>query len=305
MRFIITGGTGLIGSALSKRLLQEDTEIIILSRKPKKYSKKIDKRIRLVKWDGLTGEGWYDLINKDTVIVNLAGANIANKRWSKKRKKLLLDSRVNAGKAVVDAIEKADEKPAVLLQASAIGFYDYSDTRDITEDDPPGKGFLPEIVTLWEESTDGVEALGVRRIVTRIGLVLSTEGGALKKMLPMFKFFVAGPFGNGEQWYSWIHIEDLVSAFLYLIEKPESKGAYNLTAPNPVKNKDFVKLIGKVMGRPVWMKYPSFLLRIMLGEMATTLVNGQKVLPKRLLSEGFQFKFPTLIEALNDLLSNK
>ena len=305
MRYIITGGTGLIGSTLSKRLLQNNEEIIILSRSPKKYRKKIDERINLVKWDGITGEGWYDLINNETVIVNLAGANIANKRWNKKRKKLLLESRVNAGKAVVNAIERAKEKPAVLLQASAIGYYDYSDTKEITEDDPPGKGFLPEIVTLWEASTDGVEALGVRRVVTRIGLVLSTEGGALKKMLPMFKFFVAGPFGSGKQWYSWIHIEDLVSAFLYLIQNPESKGAYNLTAPNPVRNKDFVKLIGKVIGRPVWMKYPSFLLRIMLGEMATTLVNGQKVLPKRLLSEGFQFQFPTLIEALNDLLGKK
>ncbi len=303
MRYIITGGTGLIGSALTQELLKADHEIIVLSRNPKKYQKKIDPRIKLIQWNGKNGEGWFELITSGTVIINLAGANIASKRWSKKRKKLILESRVNAGKAVVDAIEKANEKPSVLVQASAIGYYDYHNSKEFTEDDGPGSGYLSEVVQAWEASTDGVEALGVRRIVTRIGLVLSSEGGALKKMMPMFKFYVAGPFGSGEQWYSWIHIKDLVSAFLFLISCESCKGPYNITSPEPVKNKDFVKLIGKVMGKPVWMKYPTFLLKIMLGEMASTLVNGQKVLPKRLLELGFRFQFPKLIDALNDLLS--
>ncbi len=300
MRIIITGGTGLIGTALSKKLLEDGHEVIILSRNPNRSS--VPTGVRVEEWDAKTPDGWGSLINADTAIVNLAGAGIADKRWSDQRKKILHASRIDAGKAVTAAIEAAEQKPKVLIQSSAVGFYGIHDDEKLTEASSVGNDFLAKLCEEWETSTTSVEAMGIRRVIIRTGVVMSADGGAFPRMAMPFKLFVGGPVGSGEQWLSWIHIDDEVKAIQFLINNETTNGIYNLTAPNPHTNKQFSKTIGKVLGRPSFMPVPAFAMKILFGEMSTVLLDGQRVLPSNLESAGFTFDFPNLEPALQNLL---
>ncbi len=301
MRIIIPGGSGLIGTHLSEYFVQKGHEVIILSRNPKKTLKKTPKGTVVEQWDGKHGTSWAHLITKDTAIINLTGENIASGRWTKRKKKNLLESRINSGMAVVEAIETASEKPFVLIQSSGVGYYGPHESKEFTEEEPPGNDFLADLATKWEASTDGVEALDVRRVVTRFGVVLSPRGGALPKMSLPFKLFIGGKMGNGNQWLSWIHYKDVVRAIGFLIENKSAKGPFNVSSPNPVTNQEFAKALGKVLKRPSFFRVPGFVLKIALGEMATTLLTGQKAIPKKLTSLGFEFEFPLLIPTLADL----
>lgn len=299
MKIIITGGTGLIGTALTRSLLDNDFDITIISRSPDQ----VGHRVKALPWD-------LDLItqeiNSANAVINLAGASISGSnpltmRWTKSRKSAILSSRVQAGNLIQQAMQLSDHKPELLIQASAIGFYGNSGNQPADEKSPPGDDFLADICQAWEKSTAGVEELGVRRIITRLGLVLSREGGLLPVLSLPFKFFLGGPIGSGQQPMSWIHIEDVIRAFLFFINEPNTQGTYNLTAPTPVINRNFAKELGSTIKRPSWFPLPSPIMRIALGEAATLALDGREVLPRRLLESGFDFHYNTLNSALNGI----
>ena len=300
MRVIITGGTGLIGRALTHSLINDGHEVIVLTRSPEKAN--VPAGAIAERWDGRSVEGWGHWVDGADAIVNLAGAGLAASRWSTARKTLIRDSRLDAGRAVVQAVKRAEQKPEVVIQSSAVGYYGPRDDNVITEDALPGIDFLAKVCVDWEASTASVEELGVRRAILRTGVVLSANGGALPKMALPFKFFVGGPIGSGKQWLSWIHMADEVAAIRFLIENKAATGRFNLAAPNPLTNADFSRAIGKAMGRPAVMPVPAFALKLVFGELSTTLLTGQRVVPQRLQELGFTFQFSEAEEALRDLL---
>ena len=305
MKVIVAGGSGLIGRALCTELVQDGHTVVVLSRNPQKV-KRLEASIQVVQWDGQTAHGWGNHANSADAIVNLAGMGIADGRWSTSRKEAILSSRVNAGQAVVQAIETATTKPKVLIQASAVGYYGGNRAdQKLTEDAGPGSDFLSSVCLEWESSTAAVEAMGVRRPVIRTGIVLSTQGGAWPKIKLPFTFFAGGPLGSGRQWYPWIHMNDEVRAIQFLLQKETAIGAFNLSAPEPQRNKEMAKTIGKVMRRPGFMPAPAFALQTILGEMATILLEGQRAVPKKLIDSGFSFNFPTLEDAVHELIGKR
>jgi uncharacterized protein (TIGR01777 family) len=310
MRVIITGGTGLIGRALTASLAADGHDVSVLSRAPEKATD-LPPGARAVKWDSRTAEGWGELADGAGALVNLAGESIGGenmlalftKRWTPERLQLIRDSRVNAGNAVTQAIEHAKQKPKVLVQSSAVGYYGLRGDEEITEDTPAGDDPLAKICLDWEATTAGIEKVGVRRVVIRTGgVVMSTEGGALPFMLLPFKLFVGGPLGRGRQWFSWIHIADEVRAIRFLMDNAEAQGAFNLCAPMPLRNAELGRVVGKVMRRPSFLPMPAFAMKLLLGEKSVIVLDGQRQLPKRLLELGFEFRFPTAEAALQDLL---
>jgi uncharacterized protein (TIGR01777 family) len=307
MRTIITGGTGLIGRALAANLAADGHEVILLSRNPERATG-LPQGVRAERWDARTAEVWGHLADGADAIVNLAGANLAGEgffpsRWTADRKRLIRDSRVNAGRAVVQATEQASQKPRVVIQASGVGYYGFRGDEQITEDDQAGDDFLGRLACDdWEPSTAPVEELGVRRAIIRSGAVLSARGGALPRLSLPFRLFVGGPMGSGKQWFPWIHLQDEVAAIRFLVENQEASGPFNLSAPNPLTNAQFARVLGRVMGRPSLVPIPGFAMRLAFGEVASVLLAGQRVIPRRLLDLGFQFRFPHAEAALRDLL---
>lgn len=308
MRILITGGTGLIGRPLTKTLATQGHQVTILSRNPAKHQAGMPEAT-LVQWDGRTPAGWGHLIAETDAVINLAGASIAGESltsiitqgWSPERKNYIRQSRTDAGQALVQAIEAAETRPGVLIQASAVGYYGPHGDEPLSEDSPPGDDFMANVCVDWENSTSAVEALGVRRVIIRTGLVLTKEGGILPMMLLPIRLFVGGPLGSGRQYVSWIHIRDEVQAILFLLENRSASGPYNLTAPNPVTYAQFVKIAGKIMKRPSFFPTPALALKLVLGEKATLVLDGQRVIPSRLLEAGYPFIYEDLAQALNDL----
>lgn len=307
MRVIITGGTGLIGSALAKNLAAEGHDVIVLSRNPARHT--FPAGIQGEKWDSKTAAGWGHLADGADAIVNLAGEPIAGSgllpsRWTDERKRRIRQSRINAGTAVTEAIAAAGSKPKLLIQSSGIDYYgDVQSDQIITEASPNGSGFLADVTVDWENSTAAVEEMGVRRVILRTGIVLSMESGALPITVLPFKFFAGGPLGSGQQWWPWIHLDDEVRAIRFLLESESAVGPYNLCAPNPLKNKDFAKVIGQVMNRPAFFPTPAFALKLSLGEIAAIVLDGRRAVPQKLEEAGFTFKYPQAQEALMDLLN--
>jgi len=308
MRVIITGGTGLIGGALSADLAADGHEVIVLSRAPER-AKGLSAGVRAERWDGHTGDGWAALADGADAIVNLAGANISGEglfpsRWTDERKRIIRESRLNAGRAVVDAVRQASRKPRVVIQASGIGVYGPRGDESIAEDGPFGHDFLASFAALeWEPSTAPVEAMGIRRAIVRNAVVLSKTDGALRPMLLQFRLFAGGPIGSGKQWLSWIHLKDEARAIRFLIENQTATGPFNLVAPQAVTNAQFARTLGRVMGRPSWLPLPGLAMKAAFGEVADLLLTGQRGVPQRLLDSGFQFRFPELEGALRDALA--
>lgn len=307
MRVLIPGGSGFIGRALAADLSQDNHEIIILSRLPGKISG-LPANAQAIEWDGQTTRGWGHTVDGAHAIVNLAGENIAGEnffptRWTVERKARIQSSRTKPGQAINEAIMAAKEKPKVLVQSSAVGYYGALDDQKVDETNPVGKDYLAQFCQEWENTTVYAEKVGVRRVIIRSGIVLSKETGALPRMMLPFKMFAGGPFGNGRQYISWIHLKDEIAAIRYFIENPETSGAYNLTAPHPRTNADFGRTLGKVMNRPYYMPVPGIAMKIAFGEVTTVVLDGQRVIPKRLLDSDFTFQFPTLEPALQDTLS--
>ncbi len=307
MRVLITGGSGLIGRALSTELVSQGHEVIVLSRSPERVNA-LPGGVQVVRWDARTSEGWGNLADGAGAIVNLAGASIAGEgffpsRWTDEQRRIIRESRLNSSRAVVEAIEQAVRKPGVLIQASGVGYYGFHGDEILTEKDGPGNDWAARFTAEeWEPSTASVEQVGVRRVVVRTGVVLSTEEGALPRLLLPFRLFVGGPMGSGRQWYSWISLQDEARALRFLIEKEEARGAFNLTAPNPVTNRDLARIIGRVMGRPSFIPVPGFAMRLAFGEVAEVVLQGQRALPQRLLDLGFEFRHAQAEAALRDLL---
>jgi uncharacterized protein (TIGR01777 family) len=255
------------------------------------------------KWDGRTAEGWGRYVAGAGAVVNLAGANIAGGRWTPEYKDKILRSRLAAGEAVVEAFGAASSRPAVLVQASAVGYYGSRGDEELDESAAAGDGFLAEVCRQWEASTAAVEDMGVRRVVVRSGLVLARDGGAFPRLVKPFRFFAGGPLGGGRQWFSWIHYDDEVAAISFLIEKDGAAGPYNLCAPGPVRNRDLARSVGRVLGRPAWWPTPRFALRLVLGEMADELLlASQRARPEKLLAAGFEFEHPGVEAALPALV---
>jgi uncharacterized protein len=301
-RVLITGGSGLIGRALSANMAANGYEVIVLSRSPERATG-LPSNVRVEWWDARTAQGWSPLVDGAYALVNLAGEGIASGRWTAERKQRIRDSRLNAGQAVVEAVELAREKPRVLLQASGVGFYGNLLEGSASENRHVGRDSLALLAAEWEASTRRVEAMGVRRVIIRTGIVLSKDGGALPRMMLPFRFFAGGPVGSGRQWMSWIHIADEIGAIRFLVENEKAKGPFNLSAPKPVTNADFSRSLGRQLGRPAVVPAPEFLLRLVYGEMADVLLNGQRAVPRRLTHMGYSFRFSEIDTALEDILS--
>jgi uncharacterized protein (TIGR01777 family) len=303
MIVIITGATGFIGRALTRELVETGHEVIALSRNANKARELLGDKVTNVQWDGKSSQGWGKYAEGAGAIVNLAGESISAGRWTQSKKNGILQSRLDAGKAVVEAISQAKAKPNVVIQASGIGYYGSRSDELVDESSSPGKGFLAEVAQKWEASTKPVESMGVRHIVVRTGVVLGPDGGALPRLLTPFRLFVGGPLGSGRQYFPWIHLRDEARAIRFLIEQEKLQGAFNLAAPESLTQKEFCHILGQVLKRPSWFPVPGFALRLIFGEMAgEVLLSGQRAVPKRLLDAGYKFSFPDAESALQNLL---
>ncbi len=302
MRVVISGGSGLIGRRLVDRLIQAGHRAVVLSRSPERVTD-LPEGAAVAPWDREAVDDLAATVSGADAVVHLAGENIGGGRWTASRKRRIRDSRVEGSRAVAEAIERAEPRPPVLIQASAVDYYGASGDEELTEASPPGEDYLATTCREWEAASAGVEALGVRRAVIRTGVVLSTRGGALPRLMLPFKLFAGGPAGDGRQWLPWIHVEDEVGAIRFLIERTEAVGPFNLTSPQPLTNRDFGKVLGSVMGRPSLLPAPAFALKLALGEMSTLVLDGQRALPARLVEHGFAFRFPEARAALEDLLA--
>jgi uncharacterized protein (TIGR01777 family) len=234
-------------------------------------------------------------------VVNLAGAAIGEGRWTAERKQEIINSRKIGTQKLVEAIAKAEQKPSVLVNASAVGYYGTSETATFEENSPPGNDFLSEVCIAWEAEAQKVKDLGVRLAILRLGVVLGM-GGAIAKMLPIFKLFAGGTIGTGKQWFSWVEVDDLVNLIVAVLKRPDMQGVYNATAPNPVRMADFCHALGDVLHRPSWLPVPAFALELLMGDAAMVVLQGQQVLPKRSLESGFVYKYPNLKPALESFL---
>ena len=301
MRVVIAGGTGLIGRALTDALTRDGHEVVVLSRKA--AGRRNAPGVVYAPFDGRSGDGWSEHLDGADALVNLAGENIASGYWTQARKKRILDSRVSAGQAMMDALSKVARLPGVLVQASATGFYGDCGETPMDEEAQAGTGFLAEVARRWETSTAGAEAMGVRRVVIRTAVVLAARGGALARMVAPFRFYLGGPLGSGKQYFPWIHLFDEVAAIRFLIETSQAHGPFNLAAPGAVTQEAFAAAVGKALGRPAALRAPAPLLRLALGEMARELLlAGARIVPRRLTELGFRFRFERLADALADLL---
>ncbi len=308
MRIIIAGGSGLIGRPLVSTLIGDGHDIVVLSRNPDKYRAILPEKVSLVQWDAQTAGKWSQEVNGADAIINLAGENLAGDnflpgRWTEQKKRRVRESRIKVGTAIVEAIKAVENKPRLLIQSSAVGYYGPSGDDIVTEATPPGEDFLSLLCVEWEASSIEVESLGVRRAVIRTGLVLTPDGGPLARELLLFKFYAGGYFGDGNQWWPWIHMDDVLRSIRFLIEDNQASGPFNLSAPEPVTNRNFGKIMGKVMGKPALVPVPRFALNIVVGEVATIVADGQRAVPKKLIDHGFTFQFSELEPALHDLLA--
>ncbi|PYQ51783.1 MAG: TIGR01777 family protein [Acidobacteria bacterium] len=287
MKIVVAGGTGFLGQPLVRRLLQRGADVVVLSRNPAKVHVG-----RGIAWNAVNEAGSAD------VVINLAGENVGEGRWTAERKRKILVSRLDATTSLVDAIRRAPAKSRTLISASAVGFYGLRGDEIIDETSPTGSGFLAEVVRKWEEAARGAESIS-RVVIFRFGVVLAKDGGALEKMMLPFRLGVGGPIGSGNQWMSWVDREDVFRAIEWAIDRREVRGTYNITSPEPVRNRDFAGALGRALHRPAFMPTPGFALRLIFGTMADeVLLGGQRVVPARATNEGFTFAYPTLEASL-------
>jgi uncharacterized protein len=306
MKILIIGATGFIGRALVPFLVSESFEVICVSRNVDVARNILGNHVHILPWDSRASEGLVPALSGVDAIVNLAGESLAKGRWTEKRKKELIASRVVTGKLLAEAILSMPAKPKVVLQASATGFYGPQTAGPVDESAGQGAGFLAELNRQWEASVTPVKAAGVRVVILRTGVVLEKDGGMLEQLLIPFRFYAGTTLGSGRQFIPWIHLTDEIRAIVHLLRNASSEGPYNLTAPNPVTMAALTRGISIATGKPAWMKVPGFVLKAIFGKMADeALLASQQVLPARLLSEGFRFSYPELAPALSNLLSKR
>jgi hypothetical protein len=291
----------LIGRELTSAFLADNHHVWVLSRNPQAAS--VSAGAQLVTWDARTAAGWGHLVEETDALFNLAGENLGAHLWTPAHMEKVLSSRANAGKAIMQALTAAKRRPAVLVQASAIGYYGASDGRFLDEYSPTGEDWQARVCLDWEASTWEVARLGVRRVVVRTGLVLTKNGGVLPKLLLPFRLFAGGPLGSGKQYYSWITMRDEIRALQFLLKDENAAAIYNLTSPNPLTQADFGRAISQAIHRPYWFPTPAFAMRLALGEMSTLVLDGQRVIPNRLSQAGFTFNDEQLGPALQAILA--
>jgi uncharacterized protein len=302
MKAFITGGTGFVGSHLTKQLLSRNIQVTLLTRsiKPGHF---LPAGASYLEGDPTRSGAWQSQVASHEIIINLAGASIFS-RWTESYKKTLFESRTQTTRNLVEALAPRKDQETVLINASAVGYYGFHEDEELSEEDPPGTDFLATLARNWEEEALKAEAWGVRVVRCRFGIVLGDRGGALDQMVPLFKKGLGSPLGSGSQWFSWIHQQDLSDILLFLIEQKGVSGPFNCTSPQPVLNRDLTKILGEVLGKPTFLPaVPGFILKIIMGEFGDVLLKGQKVLPKKLLSLGYSFRFPDIRQALSDLLN--
>lgn len=300
MKVLITGATGLIGKKITQKLLSRGDEVIVLTRSVQQAKKSILNATAYWEWN-------KDLLQEKEreidAVINLAGENVMARRWNDTQKKKILQSRLSSTKNLIEFIAALETKPKVFISASAIGIYG-NDNSVVDENSPAANDFLAKVVKEWEAESSKVDTLGIRRVNIRIGIVLDKNEGALAKMITPFKFFVGGSIGSGKQWFSWIHIDDIVGIFLFALDNPNVSGAINGVAPNPVTMKDFAKTLGKTMNRPSIFSVPEIALKLVLGEGAAAVLGGTNVMSKKIVDAGYQFSFEKVEEALTELFES-
>ncbi len=304
MKIVIAGGTGFIGRALVKRLLEDHHKVVVLSRKVDAFRETQSADLKVEAWDGQTPGAWASQLEGADAVVNLSGEGIADKLWSAKRKRALRESRLHSTRALVGAIAEAHQKPKVLVSASAVGFYGPVASGDVPDNSSKGRGFLADLCAQWEEEAKKAEAFGLRVVLLRLGVVLEKEAGALPKFLFPFRFYAGGPLGSGHQFFPWVHRVDVVGTVLYALQNSSVSGPVNVVSPGVLTMGEFCSVLGKVLNRPSWAPVPTFVLYLLLGEMASMLVTGQKAVPKRLTEAGYHFRYPDADIALRNILQN-
>ncbi len=298
MKVFITGGLGFVGTQLCIRLLEQGHEVTVVDRAPRP-APHTPPQVRYVSADTTAPGGWQQALTGQDAVINLAGASIFQ-RWNEATKKAIYDSRILTTRNLVQAIA---ERPGTLLcSTSAVGYYGYRGDEELREDAEPGDDFLARVCVDWEKEANRAADKGARVVLTRFGLVLGKTGGAMGQMIPLFKGFIGGPLGSGRQWFSWVHMQDLLSAFMFVFNEEKISGPVNFCAPNPVRNRELARELGRALSRPSFMPTPGFALRVVLGEFGSVLLEGQRAVPARLQQHGFSFSYPTLPEALREVV---
>ncbi len=301
MKIFMTGGTGFVGTYLTGQLIREGHKVTILTPSLTGLKLKMDGLTYLAGNPTIKGS-WQESVRDHEVIINLAGASIFS-RWTEAQKKTLLSSRIDTTRHLVEALPN-ESKYITFFSTSDVGYYGFHEDEELTEASPGGDDFLAHLARDWEVEALRAQTKGARVILTRFGIVLGKNGGALGQMIPLFKYFMGGPLGSGRQWFSWVHMADLAQAFIFLLAHKEISGAINLCSPKPVRNKDLGKAIGKVLHRPSFLPVPGFMIELILGEFGSVLLKGQRVIPRRLLDASFKFHYPDIEEALKSVIED-
>jgi uncharacterized protein (TIGR01777 family) len=304
-KIIITGATGLIGSRLTSELVLRKYEVTVFTRNAQKAKKIVFSSVNYVEWDYHQPDKWYNELESSFAIVHLAGVSIAGGRFTESYKKKVFESRVTSTQNIVKVISETKNKPSVFLCASGINYYGESGDKILVEDSTPGIDFLADVCEKWENEASKVEDFGVRRVSLRTSPVLSTRDGMLKTLLPLFRFYLGASLGSGKQWFSWIHIDDIIKAYIYALEDVNLHGPINASSPDPVRMDEFAEQFGRVIHRPVFFKVPKFALRIVKGEAADYITASMRVVPRKLQDYNFTFSYPQLGPALQDLIQYK
>ena len=302
MNIVVTGGTGFIGQALCEALSRKGHRVTVLTRKGQAASRLVEPSVTTVEWNGRDPGAWEESLEGADAVINLAGAPIADARWTDARKRLLTESRVHLTRCLVEAISHRAAKPSVLISASGIGYYGPSDDRVLSEVAPRGKGFLADLSLTWEEEARRATKFGTRVVLLRTGMVLERDGGALPKMLLPFRLYLGGPIMPGTQWMSWIHRRDHVGLIEWALTTPTVSGPLNAVAPEPERMQAFCAILGRVLRRPCWLPVPETVLSLALGELSTVMTTGQRVSPQKAIAGGYVFQYPSLEPALRAIL---
>lgn len=300
MRIFVTGGTGFVGSRLVERLAGEGHEVLVLSRAGGPRTR-APGGVAYIPGDPRRSGRWQEEAASCGAAVNLAGASLS-RRWTKSWKKAIRESRTATTRNLADAFLARPDASRVLVSASAVGYYGPRGDEPLDESSPPGRGFLADVTKAWEDEAGRAEAAGVRVVTARFGVVLGKGGGALETWSRVFRGFLGGRLGSGRQWLSWIHVDDVIEAIAALLRDPAARGAFNVCAPEPVRNKEMTKALGRALHRPSLLIVPGVAARLVLGEFASTVLTGQRVLPARLSARGFSFRHPEIGEALREIV---
>ncbi|MBX3327938.1 MAG: TIGR01777 family oxidoreductase [Nitrospira sp.] len=302
MKIVISGGTGFIGRALCNTLIQEGHRVVVLARQMGQVHHRPELPVQTVEWNARDSGPWEQVLDGADAVINLAGAPIADARWTNARKQLITDSRVLTTRLLVRALSRWSSKPATFISASGIGYYGATDDHRLDEGAARGEGFLADLCLAWESEALRAAEFGARVVTLRTGMVLEQDGGALPKMLLPFRFFAGGPIMPGSQWVSWIHRRDHIGLIEWALANNRISGPLNAVAPEQVTMRTFCEALGRVLHRPSWLPVPRFALNVLLGELGTLMTTGQRVIPAKAMAGGYCFQYPTLEQALRDVL---